>query len=272
MAAFDRNKTYYKIIDKNLTHFTFRYKLGLNVDHIKFNPKNTCQPGGLYFTDADNINQFLSYGELSAEISIPEDAQIYQEPNKWKADKFIILSMTPVAEHPLFRDKIFGLEDVRKNGDLLQFIKNQTDEICLAAVRNTGRALQYVMNQTHEICLAAVHQNEFALRYVKDQTREICLVAVQKNEFILQYVTNQTDEICLAAVKRHGSALRNVKNQTKEICIAAIENNGFAFQHVKEKTTELYLLAIKQKPDAAQYLKNAVMNLLSRQDLQVASS
>lgn len=255
MAVFDRNKTYYKIIRQDLLHYDFRYKLGLNVDHIKFNPTYTCQPGGLYFTDADNINQFLSYGELLAEISIPEDAQVYQESNKWKADKFIILSMTPVAEHLLFRDKIFGLEDVRKNGDLLQFIKNQTDEICLAAVRNNGRALQYVTNQTNEICLAAVQETGFALQYVKNQTWEICLAAVQETGFALQYVTNQTDEICLAAVKRYGSALSYVKNQTREICLAAIGNNGFAFQHVKEKTAELYLLAIKKNPDVAQFFK-----------------
>ena len=33
--------------------------------------------------------------------------------------------------------------------------KNQNQEICLAAVKTDGRALQYVEEQTPEICLAA---------------------------------------------------------------------------------------------------------------------
>ena len=57
-------------------------------------------------------------------------------------------------------------------------------------------------NQTEEICLAAVHQNGYALYYVKDQTEEICLAAVQRNGYTLYYVKEQTEEICLTAVKK----------------------------------------------------------------------
>lgn len=48
---------------------------------------------------------------------------------------------------------------VQQNGLALQYVENQTPEICLAAVRKNGRALQHVKNQTPEICLAAVRQN-----------------------------------------------------------------------------------------------------------------
>ena len=49
---------------------------------------------------------------------------------------------------------------------VLQFVHNQTEEICLEAVRNDGLALQYVNHQTKEICLAAVRNNPNALKYV----------------------------------------------------------------------------------------------------------
>ena len=58
------------------------------------------------------------------------------------------------------------LERVQQNGWDLQFVKEQTAEICLAAVQQDGRALKYVKNQTPEICLAAVTQNGYALEYV----------------------------------------------------------------------------------------------------------
>lgn len=36
------------------------------------------------------------------------------------------------------------------------FIKNQTPEVCLAAVKNFGYSIQFVQEQTKEICLEAI--------------------------------------------------------------------------------------------------------------------
>ena len=36
-------------------------------------------------------------------------------------------------------------------------------------------ALEYVKNQTEEICLKTVKRNGHTLKYVKDQTEQICL-------------------------------------------------------------------------------------------------
>jgi hypothetical protein len=48
----------------------------------------------------------------------------------------------------------------------LQYVKDQTPEICLEAVKQDGHALQYVKDQTPEICLEAVKQDGHALQYV----------------------------------------------------------------------------------------------------------
>ena len=94
---------------------------------------------------------------------------------------------------------LFLFEDPSLNP--LAIIKNQTSEICLAAVKQDGTALQYVKEQTPEICLEAVKQNGFALKYVKKQTAEICLAAVKQESAVLKYVKKQTPEICLAVFK-----------------------------------------------------------------------
>src|SRR3989338_9805218 len=68
-------------------------------------------------------------------------------------------------------------------------------------------SLQYVKEQTDEICMVAVQQDGLVLQYVNVQTDEICMAAVQQNGWALAYVTNQTDEICMAAVQQNGQAL-----------------------------------------------------------------
>ena len=43
------------------------------------------------------------------------------------------------------------LEAVKQNGKALQFVKNQTLEICLEAVKQNGESLEYVKNKTYEM-------------------------------------------------------------------------------------------------------------------------
>ena len=70
--------------------------------------------------------------------------------------------------------ELANLDMVMEDGMRLEYIKNQTKEICLAAVMVNAWALQFVKEQTSEICMAAMKRNGYALKYVKDQTPELC--------------------------------------------------------------------------------------------------
>ncbi len=83
-------KVYYKILACDWVHHGFQYKEGLNVDTVPFNPTGLCTPGGLYFTEKENIFDFLEYGCFIVEVRLPVDARVYKDNNKYKADKIII--------------------------------------------------------------------------------------------------------------------------------------------------------------------------------------
>jgi hypothetical protein len=83
---------YYKILNEEEYHHKLQYKFGLNIDPLKFNPYGDCTSGGIYFSRED-ILYFLDYGPYIRKVTLPEDAQIYEnpgEPKKWKADKVIL--------------------------------------------------------------------------------------------------------------------------------------------------------------------------------------
>lgn len=63
-----------------------------------------------------------------------------------------------------------ALKMVGKDGYALQYVKEQTSEICLEAVRQDGLALEFVWEQTEEICLAAVNRTPNAIICVKDKS------------------------------------------------------------------------------------------------------
>jgi hypothetical protein len=81
---------FYKITNETETHNVLKYKTGLNADPLPFNPHGNCQPGGIYYTDVKNIFNFINYGPWIREVTLPKDAQVYENPGiplKWKADK-----------------------------------------------------------------------------------------------------------------------------------------------------------------------------------------
>ena len=55
---------------------------------------------------------------------------------------------------------------MEKRPSLLEFISEQTPELCLAAVKSDGMTLRFVRKQTKEICDAAVASNPEAAQFI----------------------------------------------------------------------------------------------------------
>ncbi|BCS82760.1 putative ankyrin repeat protein [Cotonvirus japonicus] len=96
------NQKFYKFINENWIQRDYLYKEGLNVLDKPFEPHGHCVPGGLYFTDIENILEFLDYGMRLVEVTIPFDAQIVEDnmflPRKWRADKIFVKNIGLITE------------------------------------------------------------------------------------------------------------------------------------------------------------------------------
>ena len=89
------NKTYYKITNVEENHHGFQYKDGLNILEEKFNdnPEAHCCAGGLYFTDAKNIFEFLDYGIYLRKITLPVENPNFKmvvDEKKYRANMIIL--------------------------------------------------------------------------------------------------------------------------------------------------------------------------------------
>jgi hypothetical protein len=181
----------------------------------------------------------------------------------------IITTMIKLAKE-LSYDEIFKL--LERNGNLLEHVEDQTDEMCMVAVSsiNNDNALSFVKNQTYEICLKAVRKNGDALEYVINKTEDICLEAVKKCGNALRYIDDdkKTYEICLEAVRKNGDALKYVNNDNKtlEICLMAIKYDVKNLRYVNnlrydgdnnkliEQLIEIYLEASNKDSEILAYI------------------
>src|ERR1051325_8405242 len=88
------NKEFYKLTNELENHNGFQFKTGLNTDIIKFNPISECKPGGIYFTELDYVLAWISYNNKKMtkirKVTIPDNAKVYVEKIKFKADKLIL--------------------------------------------------------------------------------------------------------------------------------------------------------------------------------------
>src|ERR1039457_555607 len=83
---------FWKATNLTETHNGLAYHDGLVVDPLPFNPSGSCEPGGIYYADEDNISLFLGSAAWVREVTIPPDANIYPDPDgdKVKANKVIL--------------------------------------------------------------------------------------------------------------------------------------------------------------------------------------
>jgi hypothetical protein len=83
---------YLKITNAAEDHHGLKYHDGLNIDRVPFAREGSCCRGGIYFTTPEYICGFISIGIYVREVTVPEDAEMVQDPqgDKWRASKVIL--------------------------------------------------------------------------------------------------------------------------------------------------------------------------------------
>ena len=111
-----------------------------------------------------------------------------------------------------------------------------TLEDSLAAVHQNPENLNWVKDQTPEICMAAVTQDGAVLYYARIQTPELRMAAVMSSYKALGCVEfeDQTPELCMAAVTYDGRALQDVGKQTLDICIVAVRDKPGMIDQIRD--------------------------------------
>ena len=114
-------KKFFKITNAEENHHNFQYIDGLNILKEPFAETGSCVPGGLYFTDANNIFEFLDYGVYLREITLPfndPNFKIVQDGTKWRANKIILGKRYNLWEKETFEYLVSMGADVHAHNDL----------------------------------------------------------------------------------------------------------------------------------------------------------
>lgn len=143
-------------------------------------------------------------------------------------------------------DEYESFVSVLWDGLNLQYVPQQTDELCLHAVKENGLALQYVLNQTEEICNEAVRNDGMALQYVMAQTEQMCYDAIMHKPLAFKYVKNKTAELTEYAISEEPFNVKFASHVTPKMCKELIDNDPLSIFYLNNPPPELCLYAIKK--------------------------
>jgi hypothetical protein len=105
-----------KLTNETEIHNGFQFKTGMNVDTEKFDPTSECK-GGIYFCELRKFTKWLNYAATICVnyrvVSIPDDAKIYIEKDKFKANKIILSEKKEIMSHEKMR--ILAIRENTKN-------------------------------------------------------------------------------------------------------------------------------------------------------------
>src|SRR5579872_5162141 len=87
-----KNTHLIKLTNETELHNNFQFKDGLNIDTVDFNATKECSPGGIYFTEKNKGYMWLNVYydtpmKYMRKVTIPDDARVYIEEDKFKTDK-----------------------------------------------------------------------------------------------------------------------------------------------------------------------------------------
>lgn len=280
----DLPKDLYRMLNPDMKHYGFQWRVGVNVDPLPWNPKGSCLSGGLYFTTYDQLQFHASYPvdeNWIGRITVDDDEPVWQDGDKWKAHKVTLSDV--VAVHDLddleyFRfisstfSSFYNKTSRYADGDLkkewrqlmhyhpvtMQFARHDDWDVCFDLVGLTKRPEEYDLSRKadKDALLRAASKNGHILKFLPRIDEDIAMRAVKDCGSALRWVPAelQTHKMCMQSMHVSTSAFKYIADPTPAICSWAVKQDVSTIQHMKVKTTYLVHQAILQDATVLQYL------------------
>ena len=113
-----QGQTFIKLTKQSEIHNRYQFQTGLNIDPIPFNPSGQCQPGGIYFCQINQLSLWLDYSDSRMfyvrSVTIPDDAQVWVETNKFKTDRMILGERMEIGRLEMWGNSSYCLSAVQQ--------------------------------------------------------------------------------------------------------------------------------------------------------------
>lgn len=206
-----------------------------------------------------------------------------QKPDRLKDKRIAYIAHKPELLKNIEDEEIQDAALIR-NGKVIQYIKNPTEEQQLMAITNEGNYIKYIDNPSYDVRIAAINQNPFSIQYINNPTeieRRIALslngeviqfidnpkememvVAVTSSQNAIKYINDPSEYIQLQSIGFSVMSYRLIDNPTQEVSNRVAQRSGVMLQYIENPTERQMLDAIRDNGMALQYVEDPTEDMM----------
>lgn len=243
---------FYKIINKNniddFLHFEKYigyYEIEISNDTILiFNNDDS-----LITTQVEVVSDFKEFSSLECFSQFDFCHNIVKN-NKTSSYKYFNLSSDNI-------DKLIQLYP-----HLIKYFNTNNEDILINCVNKNGLYLEFINNQSLNICSAALKNNIKAIAYVQDICESLILPYIHEYPRLIEYIDNPPEELCCQIIIKcnYPKIIKFIKNQHFKACLTAVTLDGLCLKYIKNQTVELVNQALISNPNSIKYVLESLMN------------
>jgi hypothetical protein len=231
------DKILVKLTNNKGEHNKYKFKTGLNIDNIKFDPTGECKAGGIYFILLEHVYEWLNYGKgemvKMRRVTLEDESRVYIEKGKFKADK-LILGEEILLKECFYFENIYKLSEENNKSSDIESKDSATVNKLSENQYNYIYKIVYKFLRLYE----SIEIEDFLI-CVKNNEEENILNYLKNNLEWIRFIRNPNEKICNFVLNINGLLLRYIKNQTKDICLTAVKNDNYAIKYVNEEFKEI---------------------------------
>lgn len=144
----------------------------------------------------------------------------------------------------------------------LKYIQNQSLDVIKRSIEIWPESLEYVIEQTTEICWLALTRTNYILSKIKNPSYEMCLFAVETNPYSIINVPDEhkTTELCWIVINSASSSLLNhIPNPSNDMIEATLSKDGKGIAHISILNADFCAMAVQTTKSAIKYVPRSFL-------------
>jgi hypothetical protein len=162
---------------------------------------------------------------------------------------------------------------VKINGNVLEYIEEQNEELCMNAIDENDYAFNYINPKlkTKKFIKKIIDKHPICIRYVNNPSKKLCMSVLRKNGLLLEYIKNKSYDLCVIAIENDPNAIKIIcdshnqgyltQDQINKLCMIAIESDACTLEYIENQTIEMCLKAVELDYYAFNYVKNKTIDI-----------
>jgi hypothetical protein len=209
-----KDEIFVKLSPHDENHNGLIIKEGLVIDPIPFYPYGTCSEGGIYFINIKNIPDWIEYNHKCMVyfryVTVPDDAEVYNEQNKFKASKLILSKKHDLRTYIQKNKSILTLLNRKHPNKYLNFyFSKQTENEAIRLVKMDSLYFKYVIIKTPKLYVS-VFQNGHTMGVIEGLTDDVYKKIININYQNIKYIMDPTKKLLMYTIIKFNKKIDHV--------------------------------------------------------------